>query len=64
MAAASKSAAVFAFDVLARKRKDLHGLPLLKRKAALQKVVDAPTASSTASTSERAERSYSRLRIN
>ena len=36
-AAVSKPAAVFAFDVLKLRGKDLRGLPLLKRKAALQK---------------------------
>jgi ATP-dependent DNA ligase len=36
-AAASKPAAVFAFDLLQLRGKDLRALPLLKRKAALQK---------------------------
>jgi ATP-dependent DNA ligase len=36
-AAASTPAAVFVFDLLELKGKDLRGLPLLKRKAALQK---------------------------
>jgi bifunctional non-homologous end joining protein LigD len=36
-AAVSKPAAVFAFDVLQLRGKDLRALPLLKRKAALQK---------------------------
>lgn len=37
VAARSKPAAVFAFDVLQLRGKDLRALPLLKRKAALQK---------------------------
>ena len=37
MAAVSKPAAVFAFDVLQLRGKDLRALPLLKRKAALEK---------------------------
>ena len=36
-AAASKPAAVFAFDLLQLRGKDLRALPLLKRKAALEK---------------------------
>ena len=40
-AAASKPAAVFAFDVLALRGKDLRKLPLVKRKAALQKELRA-----------------------
>jgi bifunctional non-homologous end joining protein LigD len=39
IAAASKPAAVFAFDVLQLRGKDMRALPLLKRKAALQKVL-------------------------
>ena len=38
-AAASKPAAVFAFDLLAIEGKDLRAMPLLKRKAALQKAL-------------------------
>jgi bifunctional non-homologous end joining protein LigD len=37
MTASTKPAAVFAFDVLALRGKDMRALPLLKRKAALQK---------------------------
>jgi ATP-dependent DNA ligase len=36
-AAVTKPAAVFAFDVLQLRGKDLRALPLLKRKAALEK---------------------------
>src|SRR4051812_44799294 len=42
-AAAAKPAAVFAFDMLAVRRKDLRSLPLLKRKAALEKELGGRT---------------------
>lgn len=43
VAASSTPAAVFAFDLLELKGKDLRSLPLLKRKAALQKELQRTT---------------------
>jgi ATP-dependent DNA ligase len=66
MAAFTKPAAVFAFDVLQLKGKDLRTLPLMKRKETLHKELNerSRSALSIRSTLERTARNYSWLPTN